>query len=283
MKPEEILRELYAQNFFDDEQVELSTFAGGTVSQVYLVKRQDSPPLVLKANDPVSNEIEVSFLKQYADCSILPRVCFTDNEFRFFLQSYVAGSTAYIPGRKKQQLLTLTEELLNKYTPIANNKRFGFEDELRSTWGEFLHELVSEAKQMAQGVMTEKDYQIVLRALSKISEPEQVYRIHGDCGAHNFILVASGELKGIIDPMPIFGDPLYDLLFAFCSTPDDLSRETLAPAINKLRISPGPTDNSDTLLIVSLYIRVSRAIKHQPDDVQAYREAWTSWTRGVFD
>lgn len=35
MKPEEILAELYSQNFFDDKQIELSALSGGTVSRVY--------------------------------------------------------------------------------------------------------------------------------------------------------------------------------------------------------------------------------------------------------
>ncbi|KIL37022.1 hypothetical protein SD71_04950 [Cohnella kolymensis] len=76
MKLEEIIQELYAQKFVEDEHIELSPLSGGTVSQVYLVRKEGAPLQVLKANDPVSNEIEIRFLQQYADCSMLPRVLF---------------------------------------------------------------------------------------------------------------------------------------------------------------------------------------------------------------
>ncbi|WP_052475967.1 phosphotransferase [Cohnella kolymensis] len=134
---------------------------------------------------------------------------------------------------------------------------------------------------MGEGFLTDEDDLIVSRALELIPEPERVYRIHGDCGAHNFFFGEDGELTAVIDPMPILGYPLYDLLFAFCSTPDDLSPETLAPALNRLKTSFKSSEVIDPFIRISLYIRLGRAPTHQPDQLQAYREAWNRWTERI--
>nr|WP_239587430.1 phosphotransferase [Bacillus pakistanensis] len=42
------------------------------------------------------------------------------------------------------------------------------------------------------------------------------FLLHGDCGVHNFVF-KGGSLSGVIDPTPVLGEPLYDLLYAFCS------------------------------------------------------------------
>ena len=46
----------------------------------------------------------------------------------------------------------------------------------------------------------------------------------------NFIF-RENRLYGVIDPLPSLGDPLYDLIYAFCSTPEDLTKEAIDYAI----------------------------------------------------
>ena len=40
-------------------------------------------------------------------------------------------------------------------------------------------------------------------------------------------------LHGVIDPLPVLGDPIYDLIYAFCSTPEDVTKETIDYAMKQ--------------------------------------------------
>jgi len=61
------------------------------------------------------------------------------------------------------------------------------------------------------------------------------FLLHGDCGVHNFIF-NDNQLSGVIDPSPITGDPLYDFIYAFCSSPDELSKETIDLVVSYLKV-----------------------------------------------
>ncbi len=101
--------------------------------------------------------------------------------------------------------------------------------------------------------------------------------MHGDCGVHNFIF-NDGELFGVIDPIPVIGDPIYDLIYAFCSSPDDLTKETIDSAVSQLMIKK--EKNIPFLyeeVIIGLYLRLGTCIKHHPHDFEEYLKAWYYW------
>jgi Ser/Thr protein kinase RdoA (MazF antagonist) len=69
------------------------------------------------------------------------------------------------------------------------------------------------------------------------SEDQERFLLHGDCGVHNFVF-DQNTIVGVIDPSPIVGPVLYDFLYAFCSSPDNLNLETLIPTFTLLNHDP---------------------------------------------
>ena len=74
-----------------------------------------------------------------------------------------------------------------------------------------------------------------------------------------------------IDPMPVIGDYLYDLLFAIVSNVDILSYVSLE---NLYCLIDEPTEKIRAMLVVVLYCRISRCLKYHPQDIDIYMEFW---------
>lgn len=111
-----------------------------------------------------------------------------------------------------------------------------------------------------------------------------LYLLHGDCGAHNFV-VRDGRLASVIDPLPLAGEPIFELAFAFASWPGDLTLDAIWPAAEALERAglwlPSPGERRRVLfeeVVIALYSRVGTFVTWHPADVPAYVEAWSYWT-----
>lgn len=119
---------------------------------------------------------------------------------------------------------------------------------------------------------------IVVHALvAGIPQRNLKYLLHGDCGVHNFVFAENGTLTGIIDPDPVVGEPLYDLIYAFCSSPDMLTVDTILPAVEKLEPEMTGSYELNTEVLQGLYFRIATCIRHHPGDLEKYVEAWAYW------
>ena len=96
--------------------------------------------------------------------------------------------------------------------------------------------------------------------------------LHGDFGTHNFIQ-DNGKLVGVIDPMPVIGDYLYDLLFAIVSNVNILSSVTLEDLYTLVN---EPSEKIKAMLTIVLYCRISRCLKYHPDDLDTYMNFWNN-------
>src|SRR5699024_4426790 len=127
------------------------------------------------------------------------------------------------------------KELLNNYNSVSNGIGWGWADQPSASWQSFLLDEVNEANQIIKSRLDYNNYNLVLNLVSKIDNDRNRFLLHGDCGVHNFIF-NNKQLTGVIDPTPVIGEPLYDLIYAFCSSPDDLTRETIDSAVSHLII-----------------------------------------------
>ena len=84
----------------------------------------------------------------------------------------------------------------------------------------------------------------------------------------------NGKLIGVIDPMPIIGDPLYDLLFAIVSNKDILKNITLEKIYS---LANEPKEKINAMLTIVLYSRIARCIKYQPQDIDTYLNYWNKF------
>ncbi|MGZ9869916.1 phosphotransferase [Priestia endophytica] len=136
------------------------------------------------------------------------------------------------------------------------------------------------AKEILDSYLGEEEFNFILKLVK--SEKRNILSkesslLYGDCGIHNFIF-DDGKLKGVIDPTPVIGNPLYDLIYAFCSSPDDLTKETLDSVVSHLTINNSRIH--EVLyeeLLIGLYLRLKSCIKHHPDDFNNYIRAWFYW------
>jgi thiamine kinase-like enzyme len=174
-------------------------------------------------------------------------------------------------------LKVLVQGLLNNYKSSHNDFGWGWADQPVDTWQNFLMDEIIETKKILDSRLDIEEYNFVYNLIKKTTRVRKSYLLHGDCGVHNFIF-NDGELFGVIDPTPVIGDPIYDLIYAFCSSPDDLTRETIDSAVSHLMIKK--EKNIPFLyeeVIIGLYLRLGTCIKHHPHDFEEYLKAWYYW------
>lgn len=167
--------------------------------------------------------------------------------------------------------------LLNNYKPAPKDTGWGWANQPADSWQSFqLNEIVIASKTIASLLDTE-DHQFVYNLVKNNNMDSRAFLLHGDCGMHNFIF-NGGQLSGVIDPTPVIGDPIYDFIYAFCSSPDDLTKETIDSGVKHLLMNS--EINSLILyeqVIIALYIRLETSIIHHPNDFEEYLKAWYYW------
>lgn len=219
------------------------------------------------------------FLEAYQHVDFLPTVLFKEARNEYMIYTFLAG-TCNDPQREKQEMLrTLVREVVNHLRPVPS-WGWGWSESLANSWGAFLDQERIAAKRTLMSFLSEEDHLLVAQLIERIKEHPshyQPYMLHGDCGVHNF-LFREGKLSGVIDPTPLVGEPLYDLLYAFCSSPEDLSEAILMEVVDELTVGSSFTKMSIIEhSIIVLYLRMSSCVQHHPHDLEAYLQAWSHW------
>lgn len=274
MKIQKIVAELINNKIIHSEPTEYEQLKGGAVSELYLLK-MDCNKYVVKLNDPKVIQSEVEFLKYYKETKFSPTLLFVEPSYKYIVYSFISGSTYYSRTNKKEILKTLVQKLLNQYKPATKGIGWGWADEPVDSWQDFLCNEILEANKFIGSRLDTEDYELVCNLVKKLRPDSEPFLLHGDCGVHNFIYNGR-KLSGVIDPSPVLGDPLYDLIYAFCSSPDDLTKETINSAVRYLNIKRELV-NLYEQVIIGLYLRLGKCIKHHSNDLEEYFKAWYYW------
>lgn len=276
MDIDQIIVHLSQQGLLEAAPDRCERLYGGTVSELYLLHVKGRKYTV-KQNVPPVVQSEAFFLKQYSHLDLLPNLLYTDPQYRFFVYTFVQGCTDAAGTLKKEVLKELVQSLLNHYRPAPPRSGWGWADEPSPSWRHFILAELKDAQSIIDTRLDLFHYRNVLH-LAEREQKSQPFLLHGDCGFHNMIFL-DGHLNGIIDPSPAIGSPLFDLVYAFCSTAEDLSKKTFDYAAGHLKFvdEVSPSDRYSEVLI-GLYIRLARAYKHHPSDVDAYLKAWHYWS-----
>lgn len=270
-----VLKELKDLEYIKDEITTFSKLSGGTVSEIYLVNSN----LVVKANKPKIVEAEAMFLDYYSDISLLPRLFYKHPENEYIVYSYIKGKSFYPRNNKQELLISLVKNVLNQYKAPSWESIWGWIDEPAESWKDFIVSRINEAENNLQFTLLAEDHKLIYSLINKQGRysREKAFLLHGDCGVHNFIF-EDGELCGVIDPSPVVGPPVYDLIYAYCSSPDSLTKETIDSAATHL------LEKSELFyeeILVGLYLRISTCIKHHPEDLNEYLASWEYWKKIV--
>lgn len=271
-----IISELIENRIISPASIQITRLNGGTTSEVYLLKAETSK-FIIKINQEPIIKAEAQFLLTYKELPILPQLVHVHPEFKYLIYRYIEGTTTYIKNNKPKMLKTLVENLINHYKPAPENAKWGWPDYPVDSWETFQkHEIIAAERKIADR-LSPADHQLIYELAALGEMKTRKYLLHGDCGVHNFIF-QNRELTGVIDTTPIIGDPLYDLVYAFFSSPDELTKETIETAAEQLifnrEIEPAYLYSQ---ILIGLYLRMETCLYHHPEDFPAYLKAFEYW------
>ncbi|SES88748.1 phosphotransferase [Paenibacillus sp. NFR01] len=273
------INRLFVENNLDINIVGFQVMSGTTNGLIVKLTSEQGDKYVLKFDPPNEIQLAVRLLEAYQSSDLLPKIIFVAPDESYFVYSYTEGTTHFNRGSKRDWLTKLVIELLNKYTTCDSENKWGRLGYPRASWWEFNETSVEEAKENIGDVLTNEDYEFVRSQMTKLFNTDYIakqYLLHGDTGVHNFVFDRS-ELIGVIDPSPMVGPLLYDFIYAFCSSPDDITKDTLFAAYAFLE--QGTVDKLRLIdeVSIQLYCRIGLSIKHHPNDLPEYLQAWRHW------
>ena len=220
----------------------------------------------IKQNIPALLKSEVLFSATNQNPK-LQRIQFIEPAYRFVVYNFIPGEVMHFV-EDFDDLLASVQEITSSYAPYTGDE-FGYLFTPVSSWTDFLKGEVQESS-----MALPESFQFlpqVYRAIETVSGyPFAKKLLHGDFGTHNFIK-QNGKFEGAIDPIPLAGDPLYDLLFAL------VSNAALLPHISVdylAHITQEPEEKVKAMLTIVLFCRLGRCLKHHKEDFDAYMEYW---------
>lgn len=278
----EEINKLFQKHSIHEQIVEAKRLSGTTAGRVFRLHASSGEQYILKWDDPEQVHITCQFLDTYSEVKLLPKVLFTSSDNTYFAYSFIEGETHNPRGAKKAWLTRLVNELSNTYVRLPDTKPWGRMEYPRETWKEFNQISIDEARENLGDVLTAEDYNLVQSTVNRLFEKDEAERflLHGDAGVHN-IVFEQKELIGVIDPSPMVGPVIYDFLYAFCSSPDDLDPALLWEIFEHLEQVTMDKSRLMEEALVHLYCRMGLSNKHHPQDLPEYFKAWELWTRHI--
>ena len=251
-------------------EISLSTlqyFHGGTASRIILVNGS----YIIKQNNPQTLESETIFSTHYP-IPKLQHVIFNAPDYSYVVYNFIPGDVMHVV-EDVPQLVENILEITKTYAPYECDG-FGYLHTLMPSWAEFMKAEVNACSLTST---------LLLEFLPQAYEAVEVLKnfdfekklIHGDFGTHNFIK-QNGKFIGAIDPIPIAGDSLYDVIYALLSNVDCLSQATPE---NIAKLTGEPIEKVKALLVSLLFCRLSTCLKHHKEDFETYIEFWSDITR----
>lgn len=248
-------------------------FNHGTYSKVillndkYLIKQSNVPAL----------KAEIQFLELNQD-DILQQIIYVDPHYEFVIYKF-------IPGNVMKRVDDIQDFLHNIVSVTKNyktysSKYFGYLNEEVSSWSEFLKSEIDYALKNLKSYENYSniiDVNILYDYAKKLDKyPFEKKLLHGDFGCHNFIKF-NNKFAGIIDPMPVIGDYLYDLLYAIVSNVQVVSSITFEDII---KLVNEPKEKVFYLLLIVLYCRIYRCLKYNSAYIDVYINFWNNLLQG---
>ncbi|UNK35683.1 aminoglycoside phosphotransferase family protein [Bacillus sp. N5-665] len=266
-----IAAQLVKEKVISHDPNSIKVLNGGTTSTVYLLDEK----YVVKLNEPDVIREEANFLSFYEGNTLFSKLLYKEPFQTYFVYSFLEGNTSCEQGYKRSTLRTLVKEVINKYKIVPEADGWGWKESPVQSWNEFLTGNVKTAYENVKRYISEEEYRKVLKLANRDAGVNQPFLLHGDFGFHNFIF-QENELYGVIDPLPVLGDPIYDLIYAFCSTPEDLTKETIDYVMKQCVFHKKERDLYEEI-VIGLYLRIDTCLRHHPKDLEDYLVAWRYW------
>jgi len=249
-------------NHLHEEYKNHKYFNTGASSKVILLNDK----YLIKQNTKLVLQAEIEFLK-LNNSDMFQKIIYIDPKFEFVVYKFIPGETMKHVDDIQDTIKKIVS-ISKSYTNCTLDG-FGYLNEETSSWSRFLKdETTYSSLNLKSHIPNKKVINNCINILEKY--PFNKKLLHGDFGTHNFIQ-ENGKLVGVIDPMPVIGDYLYDLLFAIVSNVNILSSVSLDEIYS---LVDEPQEKIKALLTIVLYCRISRCLKYNPQDIDAYMEVW---------
>ncbi|TFE25954.1 phosphotransferase [Cohnella luojiensis] len=274
-----IVNELSARRIIGNADQIVNNRNGTTEGLVYTIWSDGEPRYVLKRERTDNLVVVENLLATYRDSALFPKLLYFAPDKTFIVYSYITGETHHNRGSKIDWLSLLVTELLNRYVIYQETDGWGRLEWPVHSWREFNERSLEGARENIGSRLPADNYETMKSLIEKISQVDESdgrYLLHGDMGVHNFVFHGN-KLKGVIDPSPMAGPVLYDFTYAFCSSPDDLTVETLFEAYALFRHEQVDRSRLIEEVVFQLYCRISICIQHHPHDLEGYLKAWNYW------
>jgi len=249
-------------NHLHEEYKNHKYFNTGASSKVILLNDN----YLIKQNTKLILQAEIEFLKQN-NSDMFQKIIYVDPKYEFVVYKFISGETM----KHVDDVQDTIEKIVNivKSYNSCTLDGFGYLNEETSSWSRFLKDEVTYSSLNLKKYIPNRKF--VNKCLDIIEHyPFDKKLLHGDFGTHNFIQ-DNGKLVGVIDPMPVIGDYLYDLLFAIVSNVNVLSSVSLEYIYS---LVDEPSEKIKAMLAVVLYCRISRCLKYHPQDIDIYMDVW---------
>ena len=250
-------------------EISLSTlqyFRDGTSSRIILMNGS----YIIKQNDPKTLESETTFSSNYP-IPKLQHVIFNAPDYSYIVYNFIPGDVMHVV-EDVSNLVENILEITKSYTPY-DTEGYGYLHNLMPSWTEFLKSEINSCSLTSSLLLEFLPH--AYEAVDKLKDFEfEKKLIHGDFGTHNFIK-QNGKFVGAIDPIPIAGDYLYDIIYALLSNVDCLPQATPENISN---LTGEPLEKVKALLVSLLFCRLSTCLKHHKEDFETYIDFWTDVT-----
>lgn len=241
-------------------------FTDGVSSHVILLNNK----YLIKRSTPYAIKAEIKFLSLNHSPK-MQKIIYFDPSYRFVVYEFIQGDI--------MKQVDDIDDFLDNILYITSNYKtvayygYGYLYEECQTWSDFLLDEINDSSKTLAAYIPDNSLVIEqVKILEKYSFNKKL--LHGDFGTHNFIKV-NGKFAGVIDPMPVIGDSLYDVLFAIVSNAGIVKEITTNKIYNLLS---EPPEKIKAMLIVVLYCRIARCLKYHKQDINIYMDFWNSLT-----
>ncbi len=265
------------EKILESKIVTTEILKGGSEDKVYLLICEEEK-YIFKSGFEESIDSQIAFYKTYYKLPYLPKLIYANKDSNEFIIKYLQPNKSREKYNKKEILSELISDFISKYKSFPSSY-FGFVSGFQrgDTFAEFLVLQAKEAYKDVIDLISASEFEVHINRITEnfSKDFEQKYLIHGDLGFHNFFY-SDSNITGIIDPDPIVGHPLYDLMFAYCSTPELINESDLTFLLGELNIFfKIDQRNWRNYMLVGLFKRVSSSRKHHPNDLDQYLKLWT--------
>lgn len=259
----EIIQDIEKKLNIEFDKCKINYFNDGATNSIVL---SIDDKYTIKTFDDISYKVQVEFLNKYKN-NYFQKIVYENEKLKYLCFEYIEGSKI-----KKTNILDLNDIVSQIYEITSNYEEYDYDsygylfDDYNKSWYDFLADEVNYSKQEIENISITK-VESAFEVIKKYKTDK--YLIHGDFGTHNF-LIKNNKIS-VIDPMGVIGDCLYDFYFAIFSDAlifMNLNLDYILSFYNH------DMEYKKALLIIVLYIRMSRTHKYNINDFDKYLELY---------